>query len=840
METCEYTEMTSLPTNSERSERDTLNAIRERLVDRVIFIGAIILIPSLAASLYRVVDTGWQLPLFFQIAAAVFTWLLYLLRRRIDWQVRAIFIIGLLFIIGVVGFLTYGLSSGDIIFIITAVVISYLIFDRNGGLTAFSIAMLMLIFLSMAVSRHWITFHVNFQIYNTSTSSWLDQTVSFGLIVGVLFVVVEGLYKALIDALVASERRTEELQLVTSDLEVEIDEHATADQALADSKALLSAVLESTQDWILSVDSQKFGLITYNSAYARFALEKRGVIVHPGMTLDELLPPDYVAIWYGFYRRALEEGPFQTEYLVAAKTHILNLSFNLLKRDGNIYGISVFAHNITERKNAEEALSQKAAFDSLMSWVSSRLAVSVGSEANEAVNDVLGRLAEFFSVDRVYAVITSPDLKFVQTVYEWRNQDVASIKQLLYDTAIKEFSWRVERFRSGQVVRINTLDDYPPDAAKDRMETIAMGAKSYLAVALKGLSGGVVGSIGFHTTFRERIWEDEDVRRLEIIADTLGISLERIRAEKALRESEEKYRTIIETSQEGIAIVDPLYNITYANKHLANMLDYTVDQMIGKPVSHFISANMRANVEERISKRKDGIAAMYDLSFVSQTGREVWMIVSAAPIFDAAGRFVGAFAMMTDITERKEAEQREKEREASKRDFYRRTILAATESKLVITDRGEIERIVGPSMVTWNIKHGEDLSNSRQALKAIAESLGMDEFRISDFVLIFGEATTNAYKHANGGIASVHRTVDGLMFVITDHGPGIQALLLPEVALRKGYTTAASLGMGYKAMISIADKVYLATDPEGTTVAAEMKLRPVALPLSLANLPDTW
>jgi anti-sigma regulatory factor (Ser/Thr protein kinase) len=61
---------------------------------------------------------------------------------------------------------------------------------------------------------------------------------------------------------------------------------------------------------------------------------------------------------------------------------------------------------------------------------------------------------------------------------------------------------------------------------------------------------------------------------------------------------------------------------------------------------------------------------------------------------------------------------------------------------------------------------------------------------------------------------------------MSDHGPGIPALTLPDVALRRGYSTAGTLGMGYKIMISFVDKVYLATGPKGTTVAVEMKLQP--------------
>lgn len=87
-----------------------------------------------------------------------------------------------------------------------------------------------------------------------------------------------------------------------------------------------------------------------------------------------------------------------------------------------------------------------------------------------------------------------------------------------------------------------------------------------------------------------------------------------------------------------------------------------------------------------------------------------------------------------------------------------------------------------------------------------------------------GEATSNAIKHAGGGTVTLHRLGCRLLVKVNDSGPGIDALNLPDVALTIGYTTAGTGGLGYKMMIAAADKVYLATGPEGTTVAAELTL----------------
>lgn len=182
-------------------------------------------------------------------------------------------------------------------------------------------------------------------------------------------------------------------------------------------------------------------------------------------------------------------------------------------------------------------------------------------------------------------------------------------------------------------------------------------------------------------------------------------------------------------------------------------------------------------------------------------------------------------ALQTEIAERKRAQERERELDAHKLEFYRRTILSATNGKLTIAERDEIEELVGPPIAEWELKSVDDLTTARREATAIAESIGMDEAGINKLATCIGEATSNSYKHAGRGKASLHRVQDALAFKVEDRGPGIEAMSLPNVALVHGYSTVGTLGMGYKMMIAAADKVYLATGPDGTTLACLVGLR---------------
>ena len=95
---------------------------------------------------------------------------------------------------------------------------------------------------------------------------------------------------------------------------------------------------------------------------------------------------------------------------------------------------------------------------------------------------------------------------------------------------------------------------------------------------------------------------------------------ERKRVEEKLRESEEKYRNIVETANEGILIIDNEAIITYANKKMADMLGYTLEEGIGRPIWDFISEESKAIVKLNLEKRWQGINESYELKLIHKDG----------------------------------------------------------------------------------------------------------------------------------------------------------------------------------------------------------------------------
>ena len=131
---------------------------------------------------------------------------------------------------------------------------------------------------------------------------------------------------------------------------------------------------------------------------------------------------------------------------------------------------------------------------------------------------------------------------------------------------------------------------------------------------------------------------------------------ERKRTEEALRESESRYRTLVETMRDGVGVQDEKGLIVYANEGLCEMVGYSRQEIVGRPVTDLLDPAGRKLFEQR-TVRKTGRPDSYELALLRKDGGKIHTLVSATPLFDAESRPAGSFAVVTDISERKRMEE---------------------------------------------------------------------------------------------------------------------------------------------------------------------------------------
>jgi len=156
--------------------------------------------------------------------------------------------------------------------------------------------------------------------------------------------------------------------------------------------------------------------------------------------------------------------------------------------------------------------------------------------------------------------------------------------------------------------------------------------------------------------FVNRGFFDSEGRLSEIQSVGRDIT-DRKRAEEALKESEARFRRIVETAEEGIWLVDRNWETEFVNARMAEMLGYRPEEMLGRYLLSFMDAQEQRQAKELMARREQGVTEKHDFKFRCRDGSVLWAIISTNAVISEDGQFMHALAMVTDITDRKHAEE---------------------------------------------------------------------------------------------------------------------------------------------------------------------------------------
>ncbi|MHA1730267.1 MAG: PAS domain S-box protein, partial [Promethearchaeota archaeon] len=204
--------------------------------------------------------------------------------------------------------------------------------------------------------------------------------------------------------------------------------------------------------------------------------------------------------------------------------------------------------------------------------------------------------------------------------------------------------------------------------------------------------------IVIHYTFRgikksgEIIWVDNYSKPIKYngrFADLITIVdiTEQKKAEHKLKESEEKFRSFMESATDFMFIADEEGNFTYVNKSMADTLEYTKAEMKGMHTTQILSEKPTEDfTNEFRTLIENGFLRVNDI-WKSKTGRKINVEVNLVSIYDD-GKYLGCRGVIRDISERKQAEQKLRESEVKYRKLFENNAIGVTYNKIINDEYG--------------------------------------------------------------------------------------------------------------------------------------------------------
>jgi len=322
-------------------------------------------------------------------------------------------------------------------------------------------------------------------------------------------------------------------------------------------------------------------------------------------------------------------------------------------------------------------------------------------------------------------------------------------------------------------------------------------------------------------------------KRIGFLADFVGMlgemglsALMRDQKHEELKESEKRYRRLFDHATEGLIVFRILRDATGdvqdlmvvdLNPTQSARTHMTREQMIGRRMSGCAETDerLRAYFDLVAGAIASGRPARRELC--ARAG-DAYELLTAYP----AGRDLWALSAV-DVTEVRRAEQALRRQEEGIRRAYVDVLDAVTGGKLVLLAEETLAGELGqPLSDVVPISSPAQLAEARRLIVDVAERRYPGQMRRSDLLSPVCEALSNALKHAQGGAYQVFARDGCVQVAIIDEGPGIDFRMLPRATLVPGFSTAASLGMGFTIMLQLCERVLLCTRPGRTEVVLEV------------------
>jgi len=179
-----------------------------------------------------------------------------------------------------------------------------------------------------------------------------------------------------------------------------------------------------------------------------------------------------------------------------------------------------------------------------------------------------------------------------------------------------------------------------------------LGTKSYVSIPIS-YEGKTVGCINVHS-FQKNSFGEEEINLLETISHQIGVAIKNANQAEALRESEQRYRTLFDQSPVGVCIIDKNLKINHCNERMVEIFQSSYKKIIGLDLAKLKDRSFVPAVENAFEGHVSDHETLYE---ATTSGAKLWLHARVVPLRNPDGNVFGVMGVVEDITERKRSEQ---------------------------------------------------------------------------------------------------------------------------------------------------------------------------------------
>ncbi|MFW9948320.1 MAG: PAS domain S-box protein [Candidatus Odinarchaeota archaeon] len=295
-------------------------------------------------------------------------------------------------------------------------------------------------------------------------------------------------------------------------------------------------------------------------------------------------------------------------------------------------------------------------FEAIISSISSRFVGKISFDG--AVNSSLRDIGKLSGAKCTFLFLFNQDKTLMRNSHKWCSENSSQNNDsLVLKTSV--FPWWMEQLNKSRLIQINDITTLPNKAQSTKELLMIQKIKAILVLPLY-VNSDLAGFIGFGESHKKEKWNEINISLLKILSQIIGMALERNYIEKMLKNSENKYKLIIENINDLVFIIDLKFRVEYVNqKIVSSILGYEIDDFLGISCLDFIYPEDIEQVVNELQNKKMHEEIKTELRIRHKDGYWVWFEWRGHIIIDRDERKKW-FIIARDISNRKFTEEKYK------------------------------------------------------------------------------------------------------------------------------------------------------------------------------------